>query len=99
MACKKAKGKRSKTRRKLRKRGARVTVSGFLETPKPNARVLINIDSSVHAGMPASRYQGMIGTVKSVKKNSVELVVGKPGNRKTLVVHSCHLTNAGGESK
>jgi len=99
MACKKAKGKRGKTRRKLKNKKGRVTVSGFLAKPKLDSRVLIDINSSVHSGMPAKRYQGKIGIVKSVKKNSVEVLVGKAGNRKTLVVHSCHLASAGGESK
>ena len=99
MASKKAKGKRSKTRRKLRRRGSRLTIKDFLEKPALDSKVLIAIDSSVHSGMPSAKYQGAIGTVKAAKKNCVEVVVGKTGREKTLTVHPAHLTAIGGGSK
>jgi len=99
MSCKKAKGIRAKTRRKLKRKGARVTVTKFLSRPKVNQKVLIEIDSSIHSGMPGIRYNGKNGIVKSVGRENVEVLVGKGGNVKTLNVHAIHLRVLEGETK
>lgn len=99
MACKKAKGKRGKTRRKLKRKGSRLTIAGYLNKPAEKSKVMIDIDSSVHDGMPSARCQGMIGIVQSVKKNSVKVLVGKAGKKKMIIVHPAHLCIVGGESK
>ena len=99
MACKKARGKRGKTRRKLKGKNSRLSIAALLKKPVKESRVRININSSVHSGMPSARYQGAIGIVKSVEKNSVRVVIGRAGKEKTLIVHPAHLSFLGGESK
>ncbi len=99
MANKKAKGKRGKTRRKLKRKGPKLSVSSVLSRPSANSKVVVNIDSSVHAGMPPARYQGRFGIVKAIKRNSALVSVGRGKNEKTLVVHTSHLSIVGSESK
>lgn len=99
MANKKAKGKRGKTRQKLKRSGPRLSVSARLSKPEIGSRVLVNIDSSVHSGIPPARFHGMHGIVKAVKKNSVVVSVGRAKNEKTIVVHSSHLNIVGSESR
>ncbi len=99
MACKKAKGKRGKTRRKLKRDGPRLSVSARLSKPSIGSRVVINIDSSVHAGIPHARYHGKHGVVKAIKKNSAVVSVGRAKNEKTIVVHTSHLNLVGSELK
>jgi ribosomal protein L21E len=97
MSNKQAKGKRAKTRSKFRRKGPKLTVNDLLNKPALNSRVLISIDSSVHAGLPASRYHGMIGIVDAVHKDCVDVQV--QGSSKRLSVHPAHLRVLGGESK
>lgn len=99
MSGKKAKGKRGKTRKKLKRKGPKPTISEFLKKPKPGERVVIDIDSSVHSGLPEVRFQGKSGRVKGVKNHSVKVSLVDSGKRKTIQVHPVHLTVLGGESK
>ena len=72
-------------------------MNDLLNKPALNSRVLICIDSSVHAGIPSPRYQGMMGVVSAVGKNCVEVQLS--GCSKQLAVHPAHLRVLGGEAK
>ncbi|MEM0360042.1 MAG: hypothetical protein QXK06_01725 [Candidatus Diapherotrites archaeon] len=97
MSSKEAKGKRAKTRSKLKRKGPKLTVNALLKKPAINSRAIICIDSSVHAGLPAPKFHGMAGTVKAIKKNCVEVWID--GCNKKIAVHPAHLKVFGGESK
>lgn len=88
MPNKKAKGKRAKTRRKLRRKGSKLTMAQLLKKPPVGARIQVNIDSSVHAGLPPKKYQGMIGKVLEHKKLCVEVEME---NGKSMAMHPVHL--------
>ncbi|MBU0662792.1 MAG: 50S ribosomal protein L21e [Candidatus Diapherotrites archaeon] len=91
MSNKKAIGKRSKTRHKGQRKRSRTTVNKKLRKFRKGSRVTLIIDTSIHAGMPSLRYQGMTGTVLS-KRGAVYMVEVKEGNLvKFLVVSPAHL--------
>jgi len=88
MPNKKAKGKRAKTRRKLKRKGTRLTIAQLLKKPDVGARIQVNIDSSVHAGLPPKKYQGMIGKVLEHRRLCVEVEME---NGKSMSLHPVHL--------
>ena len=91
MTNKKAKGKRSNSRRKMRKRGSKTTVNKLLQKIETGKKVHIKIDSSSHSGLPPTRYQGLSGEVKG-KKGSAYIVDVKKGNLdRELIVGPAHL--------
>ena len=91
MPNKKAKGKRAKTRHKMKKRGPKVTVNKLLQVIPDGTKVDVHIDSSIHAGLPDIRYKGKTGTVirKQGSAFLVEVRVGKQD--RILVVGPAHL--------
>jgi large subunit ribosomal protein L21e len=92
MTNKKAKGKRSKTRRKFRSKGKK-TVSQLVKTFEEADRVQIHIESSIHSGLPAAKFQGFAGKVVG-KRGAVYEVAVRDGNTpRTLIVHPAHLKN------
>lgn len=96
MVNKKAKGKRSKTRSKLRKRPGEATVNEVLRVFEPGQRILVDIRPEIHAGMPAAIFQGCYGVVRG-KQGNAYLVRVKVGNSEnTLVVNGIHLKKHGG---
>jgi len=91
MPSKKAKGKRAKSRHKMKKRGPKVTVNKMLQEIPDGSKVDIHIDSSVHAGLPDKRYKGETGTVIR-KQGSAFMVHLKAGKQdRLLVVGPAHL--------
>jgi large subunit ribosomal protein L21e len=91
MSSKKAKGKRAKTRDKLKRRRPKPTVNALLKELKESASVEIKIDSSIHAGIPHHRFHGRTGKVKK-KQGSSYLVEVSDGNKtKTVLVGAAHL--------
>ena len=96
MVSKKAKGKRSKTRSKFRKRPGEATVNEFLREFVPGQRIQVDIRPEAHAGMPAAIFQGCFGVVEG-KQGNAYLVNVKVGNSEnTLVVNGIHLKPQGG---
>ncbi|HDY72655.1 MAG TPA: 50S ribosomal protein L21e [bacterium] len=91
MPNKKAKGKRAKSRHKMKKRGPKVTVNKMLQEIPDGSIVDVHIDSSVHSGLPDKKYKGKTGTVIR-KQGTAFLVHVKDGNQdRILVVGPAHL--------
>lgn len=75
----------------MRKRGSKTTVNKLLQEIETGKKVHIKIDSSIHSGIPPSRYQGLSGEVKG-KRGSAYIVDVKKGNLdRELIVGPAHL--------
>ncbi|MFH1587390.1 MAG: 50S ribosomal protein L21e [Candidatus Diapherotrites archaeon] len=91
MTNKKARGKRSNSRKKMRKRGSKTTVNKLLQEIETGKKVHIKIDGSNHSGLPPTRYQGLSGEVKG-KRGSAYIVDVKKGNLdRELIIGPAHL--------
>ena len=91
MASKKARGKRAKTRCKLKRRHRPLTINKLLADFKNGQVVQVVIDPAVHSGLPSPRYQGLTGIVAG-KQGKVFCVKLKNGNQDLeLFVHPAHL--------
>jgi large subunit ribosomal protein L21e len=91
---KRSRGIRSKSRHILRKKPRDRGISSItraLQQFEIGENVSVNIDPSVHKGMPHPRFQGYTGMVKGIQGNAylVNIKVGK--KNKTLVVRPEHL--------
>ena len=100
MTNKGPRGKRHKSRYKLRNREGKPSVNTQIKQFEDGEIVHIKINSSIHAGIPAHKFQGHTGRVMGVE--------GKPSNKrrfyrvkvrhgtmtKELVVHPAHLDKA-----
>lgn len=94
MACKKAKGKRAKTRNKLRRKRkfGKLTVNKRLSVFEDGEKVQIHIDPSVHSGFPNPRYQGFVGTVDGKQGPYTFKIAFKLGRTKKIcLVNGAHL--------
>jgi len=91
MVNKKARGKRAKTRSKLRGKGRKATVNDMLRPFEPGQKVQVDIRSEAHSGMPSAIYHGSSGVVREKRGSSYEVDVMKGNLGKTLVVHPVHL--------
>lgn len=90
MTNKKAQGVRAKTRDKF-KRKKRATVNLLLQTIPEGTPVQIDVNSSIHSGIPFRRYQGISGVVTG-KRGRAFIVATKEGNApRTLIVGPAHL--------
>jgi len=96
MPSKKAKGKRSKTRDKLKSRG-KVTVNKLLQQIPEGAKVDIVIESSVHSGIPDKRFHGFTGKVIGKQGRAYLIKLEKQGVK--LVVGAAHLNVSEAEKK
>lgn len=87
-------GERLKTRYKLRKdlraRGLS-PVSKAVQDFDVGSRVHIDIDPSVHKGMPYRRFQGRTGNVLGQRGRAYLVEITDGGLHKTLIVRSQHL--------
>lgn len=97
MTNKGPRGKRRKSRYKMRNREGKPTVNKQLQEFRAGDVVHVKINSSVHSGMPAHKFKGHTGRVLGIE--------GKPENKrrfyrvhvrhgtmtKELVVHPVHL--------
>mgnify|MGYP002639543030 CR=1 FL=1 len=97
MTNKKAKGKRSKTRRKF-KGGGRKTVSQLVRGFEEEDVVQVCIDSSFHSALPAARFQGLAGKVVGKRGTAYEIIVNDGNTSKMLIVHAAHLKKLGGDA-
>ena len=87
---KKPRGKRAKTRH-LFKNSRRPTVNSMLAKFDVGSLVVINVNSSFHAGMVFRRFQGVSGRVEG-KQGDAYIVGVRQGNSvKSVIVNSVHL--------
>ncbi len=90
----KSQGLRKKTRklfsRKPNEHG-KLGLSKLLQKYEPGDKVVINIDPSVHKGMPHQRYQGRVGIIRSKRGRSYEVSVTLEEAVKEIIVRPEHL--------
>ncbi len=88
----KSKGMRRKTRKKLTKDSDQSSkISRYLQGFEDGQQVLIDIDPSVHEGMPHPRFHGRTGVVKERRGRSVVVTVKDGGKEKEFTIHPAHL--------
>jgi len=89
-----SKGYRSRTRKTLRKdiceKGI-TPLSRIIYPYKEGDKVVIDIDPSVHKGMPHRRYQGRIGTITGRRGRAYIVNVFIGNKEKTLIVRPQHI--------
>ena len=91
MGNKKAKGKRSKTRKKFKGKQGKVTVNRLLKGFAKGAKVQVVIDSAQHSGMPHKAFHGVAGIVTGSQGKLYAVDVKKGNLGKKVLVHSAHL--------
>ncbi len=99
MVNKKAKGKRSKTRSKLKGKGGKPTINKILKPLDNGSKVQVDIRPDMHRGMPPAIYQGASGVVEGKQGNAYKVNVKKGKLAKTLVVTGIHLKQQGVKAK
>jgi large subunit ribosomal protein L21e len=90
----KAKGYQSKARSVLRKNPrekGKTGLSKILYEYKPGEKVVVNIDSSIHKGMPHRRYHGKIGVIVNKRGRSYVLNVTQGRAIKEIIVRPEHI--------
>ena len=91
---KRSKGIRSKSRHILRKkprdRGTS-SITRALQQFEIGDHVSINIDSSVHKGMPHPRFQGQTGKIEGMQGDAYLVGITDGKKPKTLIVKPEHL--------
>lgn len=92
MANKKARGKRGKSRNKLRKRKRdKLTINKLLSSFEEGDRVQLDIEPAVHSAMPSPKLQGLTGNVIGHEGINCKVIVKRGNKDKYLVVHPVHL--------
>ena len=95
MSCKKARGKRAKTRAKFSRKGPKVSVNKLLQEIPEGKSVQIKVDSAVHSGMPFRRFHGLTGKVKGRQGAAYLVSVSHFGKPKTVLVGAAHIKPEG----
>ena len=96
-----SRGPRRKSRKILTKRvreRGKLGLSRLLTKYEMGDKVVVNIDSAIHKGMPHKRYQGKVGTV--IEKRGKACVIEIPQSSKTvklIIATSEHLRKHKGE--
>ena len=91
---KRSRGIRSKSRHILRKKPRDRGISSItraLQQFEIGENVSVNIDSSVHKGMPHPRFQGHTGKVEGMQGDAYLVGINVGKKHKTLIVRSEHL--------
>jgi len=90
----KSHGERRKTRYKLKKsirtRGT-APVSHAIRRFEPGQKVHIDLDPSVHKGMPNPKFHGRTGTVVQQRGNAYLVEVSDGNALKTVIARSQHI--------
>ncbi len=94
MTSKKARGKRGKTRSKLRCKGRKATVNKLLRRFEKGSSVQVVIDSSLHSGMPHKNFHGCHGVVVGEQGKVFVVDVKQGAAQKRVLVHAGHLQQA-----
>ncbi|MEM1507792.1 MAG: 50S ribosomal protein L21e [Candidatus Bathyarchaeia archaeon] len=87
-------GYRRKTRALLRKRvreRGKSSLSRLLYEYKPGDKVVIDIDPSIHKGMPHRRYHGRVGVIVAKRGRSYEVNVTQGEASKLIIVRPEHI--------
>lgn len=90
----KHKGKRSKTRHKMRKsvrQKGHPPVNVMLQEFNTGDMVHIAVNPSVHSGMPFRRFHGKTGTVEGKKGKCYIVGIKDMRAKKSIIVHPAHL--------
>jgi len=82
---------RSLLRRSPRERG-KTTLRKILQSYSEGDKVVVNIDSSVHKGMPHRRYHGRVGMITAKRGRSYVIHVTQGDAMKEIIVRPEHLT-------
>ncbi|MCK5112445.1 MAG: 50S ribosomal protein L21e [Thermoplasmatales archaeon] len=91
---KRSKGTRSKSRHVLRKKPRDRGISSItraIQQFEIGESVSVNIDSSVHKGMPHHRFHGYTGKIEGTQGNAYLVGINVGKKHKTLIVRSEHL--------
>lgn len=91
MANKKARGKRAKTRAKLKGKGGKPTLNKILNPLDSGTKVQVDIRPDMHRGMPPAIYQGASGVVEGKQGKAYKVNLKKGKLAKTLIVSGIHL--------
>ncbi len=94
MACKKARGKRAKTRDKFKRRTSKLSVSRELVEVALGTKAQITVNSSMHSGLPVARYQGRTVDVVGKQGSMLNVSLMERKGKKNFLVHPAHLTFA-----
>ena len=81
----KSRGFKSGTRKKLKQKLARPTITKFLQEFKIGQRVIIVPEPSSHKGMPYPRFKGIVGKIES-KRGKSYIVKIKDGNMEKKII-------------
>ncbi len=87
-------GLRRKTRSLLRKRArerGKSSLSRILYEYRPGDKVVIDIDPSIHKGMPHRRYQGKVGVILAKKGRAYRVSVTQGRATKEIIVRPEHM--------
>ncbi|MDH5460791.1 MAG: 50S ribosomal protein L21e [Candidatus Bathyarchaeota archaeon] len=90
----KAKGYRARTRSLLRKKPrerGKIGLSKVLHEYKPGEKVVINLDPSVHKGMPHRRYHGRTGVITNKRGRAYVIEVTQGDATKEIIARPEHL--------
>jgi len=88
----KTKGPRSRTRKKLSKKVRGLPpVNRFLQTFRIGEKVVINIEPSVHRGMPFHRFHGRVGEVIGKRGRAYIVRIKDGGKVKLVIANPVHL--------
>jgi large subunit ribosomal protein L21e len=93
-----SRGYRSRTRSLFRKdprKKGKISISKLLQIYNVGDKVCIKTDSSVHKGMPHTRYYGRIGVINGKRGRSYIVNVSRGRNVATLLVRPEHLESRG----
>jgi len=91
---KRSKGTRSKSRHVLRKKPRDRGISSItraIQQFEIGESVSVNIDPSVHKGMPHHRFHGYTGKIEGTQGNAYLVGINVGKKHKTLIVRSEHL--------
>jgi large subunit ribosomal protein L21e len=78
-------------RRSPRERG-KTTLRKILQSYNEGDEVVVNIDSSVHKGMPHRRFHGRVGVITAKRGRSYVIHVTQGDAMKEIIVRPEHLT-------
>ncbi|MCX6804225.1 MAG: 50S ribosomal protein L21e [Candidatus Diapherotrites archaeon] len=84
-------GKRSKTRYKFKKHGAKVSVNDIMREFEIGDKVQIVVDGSYHYGLPDKNFHGLSGIVAKKRGDAYEVSVAKGNQPLTVVTTAVHI--------
>lgn len=88
----KSKGMRRKTRKKLSKgSGHAGKISRYLQGFEEGQQVVIQVDPSIHEGMPHPRFHGRTAVVEGSRGQSIVVMLKDGGKEKEFTIHPAHL--------